>query len=114
MTIYKTIAGDTWDAISYRAYGSEFYVNKLIDANLDHINTFIFSANITLNIPDINVAINELLPPWERLDITNNTDSDNELLDIVNGFDGSRPNMISYRFVDRYTKRMTATTKEGY
>lgn len=114
MTTYKTIAGDTWDAISYRAYGSEFYVNELIDANLDYINTFIFSANIALNIPDIDVAINEELPPWERSDITDEMESDSELLDIVNSFDGSRPNMISYRFVDRYTKRMTATTKEGY
>lgn len=110
--IYNTISGDTWDAISYRVYGSEFYVNELINANLQHIDTFIFNANITLNIPDIDTAINEQLPPWERPKIVENV-ADSELLDLYNGFDKLQSYFLSYRFIDRYTKRMIVATKKG-
>jgi len=65
-TTYTTIQGDTWDTISFRAYGSEYYMTDLIDANPAHRETVIFSANVTLIIPEIATPTTQNLPPWKR------------------------------------------------
>lgn len=68
MKTITTKQGDKWDLISYRVYGDERYMNKLIEANLEHRKFFIFPAGIVLNCPDIDLeedTVNEDLPPWK-------------------------------------------------
>ena len=62
--MYKTIAGDSWDLIAYRVLGSEKYAPDLINANPEHIATFIFKAGEELNIPEIKVTTEPILP-WQ-------------------------------------------------
>lgn len=64
---YTTISGDRWDVIAYKVMGSEAYTNKLIEANKQHRNTFIFPAGVVLTIPDAQPAVPVELPPWKRV-----------------------------------------------
>lgn len=66
MASYTTIQGDTWDGISMKTLGSEYYMGDIIDANPEHRETVVFSANITLAIPDVTTAESLNLPPWKR------------------------------------------------
>lgn len=67
-TRYTTIQGDMWDGISYKLYGSEKYMDKLIEANPAHRYTVIFSAGVTLSVPEINTATTSTkLPPWKKV-----------------------------------------------
>lgn len=62
---YTTIAGDMWDLIAYKTLGDCKYVETLINANREYLDTFIFDAGIELEIPDVTTeqkAVN--LPPW--------------------------------------------------
>lgn len=68
MTTYTTVSGDTWDQISFKIYGSEKYADKLVKANLDHVYTVVFSSNIVLNVPVIQIEMSSSLPPWKRGD----------------------------------------------
>lgn len=64
---YTTIQGDTWDGIAKKTLGSEYLMTDVIDANLQYQDVVIFSANITLNVPDATqtqAVVN--LPPWKR------------------------------------------------
>ena len=63
---YRTSQGDTWDMISYRAYGNEKYVDKLIQANLFYKEVVIFPANVKLTIPEISISYQSTLPLWKR------------------------------------------------
>lgn len=65
-TTYITSQGDTWDMISYKVYGNEKHVDKLIQANLLHKETIIFKANVKLNIPEVQTIQQSSLPPWKR------------------------------------------------
>lgn len=112
--IYNTIQGDTWDSISYRVYGSELYTNELFTANPQHQHIEVFSANITLNTPEIITAVNTQLPPWMRPDATSDTLNDSQLLDLINNYDSGYPFLLSYRFIDRYTKRITDSSRLGF
>ncbi|MEK5166219.1 tail protein X [Paenibacillus sp. FSL R5-0527] len=65
MTTYRTIQGDTWDSIAYKVAGTETFMTDLMLANLEHIETVIFPAGVTLNIPDIKIeSAADTLPPW--------------------------------------------------
>lgn len=66
MRTYTTIQGDMWDIISYRVYGTEMYIDKLIKANPEHVKTVIFDAGIKLNVPDVEIPSSDTLPPWKR------------------------------------------------
>ena len=67
MNKYTTVQGDMWDAIAYKIFGNELYMNELLEANETYRNTAIFPAGITLNIPDIKVIqSSKILPPWKR------------------------------------------------
>ena len=67
MNKYTTVQGDMWDAIAYKIFGNELYMNELLEANNDYRNVAVFPAGITLNIPDINVIqSSKILPPWKR------------------------------------------------
>lgn len=65
-TTYITSQGDTWDMISYKVYGNEKHVDKLIQANLLHKETIIFKANVELIIPEVQTIQQSSLPPWKR------------------------------------------------
>lgn len=64
--IYVTKSGDMWDSIAYLQMGSTDYTHLLIDANMSHCHTYIFSAGVELTIPDVEETINSELPPWRR------------------------------------------------
>lgn len=67
--IYRTQQGDTWDLIALRMYpkiGGEKLTDILIEANPKYVHTVIFSANVILNIPDVNVPVISNLPAWKR------------------------------------------------
>ncbi|WP_297429320.1 tail protein X [Clostridium sp.] len=66
MSTYKTVLGDTWDIIAFNIYGKEKYAKELIESNLEHVETVIFSAGIILIIPDIDTESDtSSLPPWK-------------------------------------------------
>ena len=57
--------GDTWDLIAWREMGSCAYTEKLIDANRDKIETFIFSDGVELVVPEIDNSVKKsILPAW--------------------------------------------------
>lgn len=64
MVKYQTKVGDVWDRIAYEQLGSCKYVDKLIDANRDKIETFIFGAGEELTIPKVDKSVKAVLPPW--------------------------------------------------
>ena len=66
MKTYVTKAGDVWDAIAYRQLGSCRHMSALIDANREHVTTFIFKAGIDLKLPEIETKRAVKLPPWRR------------------------------------------------
>lgn len=64
---YITRQGETWDQISLALWGSEYYADQLIRANVPHRKAVIFSAGISLIVPDIDLNDNAAaanLPPW--------------------------------------------------
>ena len=68
-TIYRTQSMDTWDVISKRVYGSEFFIDKLIEANIGWRKVVFFEEGVELSCPDIDTASTEFeqnLPPWKR------------------------------------------------
>lgn len=42
-----------WDGISFKFYGSEKYIDILMEANFKYREEAVFSAGIVLNIPEI-------------------------------------------------------------
>ena len=66
MSEYRTVQGDTWDAIAYRELGSTDYTDQLIGANLEQVGKLLFPAGITLRLPEIEEKTSENLPPWKR------------------------------------------------
>jgi len=67
MKEYETKLGDTFESISYYELGSHKYIEELINANREHMGTFIFRSGIPLKIPDISTSdISKTLPPWRQ------------------------------------------------
>lgn len=64
--MYTTISGDMWDQIAYKQMGDVLYTDKLMRANTDYLETFIFPAGIVLSIPEVEEKQNMELPPWKR------------------------------------------------
>lgn len=64
MKYYTTKSGDIWDSIAHSELGDCKYVDKLIDANRDKAEIFIFSAGVKLKIPDIEKKVKIELPAW--------------------------------------------------
>lgn len=63
---YRTIAGDTWDGISYKTLGDCYFMDLLIKENIRYSETVIFPAGIELNIPEVETKSSAKLPPWKR------------------------------------------------
>lgn len=66
MKQYRTIQGDMWDGIAFKVYGSEAYMNVLLEANQEYAHYVILPANLRLNCPDANIRAAINLPPWRR------------------------------------------------
>ncbi len=66
LNTYTTILGDTWDSIAYKVWGNEMYTDVLIKANMEHKDTYIFSAGVVLSLPKITLKVSDSLPPWKR------------------------------------------------
>lgn len=67
MTTYTTISGDEWDLICFKHYGTEMVMDEVIHANPQYIQVAVFSAGITLIMPEIaTVEITQNKPPWMR------------------------------------------------
>lgn len=65
MKKYITIQGDTWDMISYKVFGSEMHMDKLIKANNRYMHIYEFSAGVVLDIPEIeNETVSDSAVPW--------------------------------------------------
>ena len=70
LNTYTTISGDTWDTVAYQVWRNEMYMDTLIKANLEHKDTFIFPAGVTLTLPEIELEVSESLPPWKQGGVT--------------------------------------------
>ena len=67
MKTYTTVQGDTFDLIAYKIFGSNNYLDLLMEANEDKLNIFVFSAGEVLNIPEVDEANTiKNLPPWRQ------------------------------------------------
>ncbi len=64
---YTTIQGDMWDSIAYAQLGDTAHTDKLINANLQYREYYIFPAGITLILPEIKRKVSSNLPPWKRV-----------------------------------------------
>lgn len=68
---YTTVSGQTWDQIALEVYGEEHYCDRLMAANRDMLNVFVFPDGIVLTLPDkdslakTNVASD--YPTWRTI-----------------------------------------------
>jgi len=64
---YTTRSGDTWDAIAYRALGSDMFLDLMLDANPGFNYVTRFDAGVVLVVPDLPPLTRPTaLPPWRR------------------------------------------------
>jgi phage tail protein X len=61
---YKTRDGDWYDVISLREYGTEYFLDKIIDANPGYYDVTRFVDGILLTIPDLPANLAVPNPPW--------------------------------------------------
>lgn len=67
MDTYTTKSGDAWDEIARTVYDDENRMTELLEANPEHVGTFIFPAGVVLNVPPLaekRMATN--LPIWRE------------------------------------------------
>lgn len=66
MKRYTTVQGDMWDKIAKEQMGDEKFTDLLISENPEHRLTYIFSAGIVINVPEVNeYTAADDLPPWK-------------------------------------------------
>ena len=66
MATYTTKNGDMWDHIAYAQLGSTDYTDRLINANLEYKDLYLFPSGVVLQLPEIETPVNSQLPPWKR------------------------------------------------
>lgn len=66
MATITTIQGDTWDKLAKRAWGDEKLMDLLIRANPAHHATAVFSAGVTLAVPESERGTRSAPPPWRK------------------------------------------------
>ncbi|WP_298029679.1 tail protein X [uncultured Dysosmobacter sp.] len=67
MKTYTTVQGDMWDRIAYAQLGDVAHTDKLINANLQYREYYLFPAGIVLVLPDIPENTSNSLPPWKQV-----------------------------------------------
>ncbi|MDO4439198.1 MAG: tail protein X [Eubacteriales bacterium] len=69
-TEYNTVSGDTFDSIAYILYGNEALADRIMKANMDKIDYFVFPSGIKLVIPDKDEIAGEIslssVPEWRK------------------------------------------------
>lgn len=67
-TTYKTVEGDRWDTIAFKAYGDATQYSKIIEANPFIPKGVVLPSGLTLYVPvEDRPSVNtSLLPPWKR------------------------------------------------
>lgn len=65
---YRTVQGDTWDAIAHRELGGTRYTGALMAANRAHHGVLFFPAGVELVLPEVVEEKREdiTIPPWKR------------------------------------------------
>lgn len=68
--VYVTAQGDTFDSIAYWLYGDEKYMKDLIECNWDYADVLVFSPDVTLYIPEVDLdeEDDEDMPFWRDED----------------------------------------------
>lgn len=57
-----------WDGIAYAQMGSVNHTDKLMNANMQYREYYLFPAGIALNLPQIETnAAADALPPWKQV-----------------------------------------------
>ena len=64
---YTTVQGEMWDSIAYTQLGSVSHTDKLMNANLQYRDIYLFPAGIVLTIPEVKERASSLLPPWKKV-----------------------------------------------
>ncbi|MEK4883676.1 phage tail protein [Bacillus sp. FSL W8-0223] len=87
MRTYTTVLGDTFDKIALEQLGNEYLFPLLLRANPKYRNVIIFSAGVTLVIPDLpDNLIDQNLPDWlETTDEEEETSTDE--ITVLDGVD---------------------------
>jgi len=65
---YVTIQGDKWDGIANGFYGNTNMTDRLMAANPEYLDYYIFPAGIPLKIPYLETEQTDMnaLPPWRQ------------------------------------------------
>lgn len=66
MNVYVTTQGDMWDAIAFKALGSEGYTDELMRANPGLLEYYVFPAGVALILPEIETKTADTRPPWKK------------------------------------------------
>lgn len=63
---YTTVSGQTWDQIAFEVYGEEHFCDRIMDANRDKLDYFVFPAGVTLNLPELDMldSVPSDYPSW--------------------------------------------------
>lgn len=64
---YTTVQGDRWEKIAFSQLGSCALAPRLMEANSQYLNYFVFPAGIVLTLPDIETKTSSTLPPWKKV-----------------------------------------------
>ena len=65
-----TIAGDYWDVIARRIYGSELYTPVLQRANPAYAGVVVFDADVELECPEVQLTASIGNQPWSQSFLT--------------------------------------------
>jgi hypothetical protein len=55
---------EMWDALSFRIWGSEFYMDQLMDANPQYSDVIDFDANTLIMVPVVISPADTSQPPF--------------------------------------------------
>lgn len=67
MRTFKTTQNQAWDQVSKENYGDEKSMGGLLPVNTAEMDALLFSGEMELAIPEIEVKRVTSLPPWERM-----------------------------------------------
>ena len=59
--------GQAWDQAAKENYGTEKSMGVLLPANEIEMDALLFSGEVRLDIPEIEIPAVKSLPPWERM-----------------------------------------------
>lgn len=68
---YRTVAGETWDSVSLRVYGTETMAAEMICANPELTDILVFSGGEMIRLPAVEeksgaAARTAQTAPWKR------------------------------------------------